>query len=143
MRVNLSTDTVVGATIIGFVLAVLALLFAIVSQDGSSTLTVLNRGKLAVADVTVIRNPNRGIGRRPFPPRRLGRVEAGDSVRFVIKGLGEDFYSSVLIRSDGRTDTVEFYGQVSDGMGCDDTLLVSDTSVVLRRWQPAKRGSAR
>ncbi len=98
--------------------------------DGHSTLTVVNRGKLAVSDVTLI-----GAWR----PRahRVGSVSPGDSVRFVIKGLGEDYYTGVLRRSDGSTDTVTFERQVSDGMGIDDTLLVSDTSAVLHLWKPS------
>lgn len=109
-----------GALVLPIALAV----FLAGASEGESTLTVVNHGKLPISGLTLVGDDGHRVQMRPMAP--------GDSARFVFKGLHERDYSAEVLRSDGSTETV-FLSDVSDGVGIDDTLVVSDTSAVLGR----------
>ena len=123
----------VGILAAMFLVLFVIVIFVLQASKGASTLTVVNRGKLAIVELGLVSAQGNKLMLQP--------VAAGDSVHRVLKQLYDLTYFATLRRSNGTIEKIEL-GRVSHGMGIDAMLLVTDTTVVMKPW-PAVRDRGR
>jgi len=100
------------------VMAVLVMVALDASREGESSLLIVNRGSNPLTRITL--QGSRG------DEQHLKSVGPGDSIRYELTGLKEEYYSLEVTRADSSGFWTPVGVMVSDNVGVDDTIYVSD-----------------